>query len=499
MKKKTIIIMASVILALVIVIIVLLLTGGKKITITFDTDGGNEIKSMEIKKGSKTSLPKASKKDYVFEGWYLKEDKIDDDYAFNEDTTLKAHWKERGENDAFTVSFETDGGDEIDPIELKCGEALKLPEEPSKEGYTFISWENEDKKTIHDGDKLECNDTTLTATWDKEDDLEDNSNLTIKFDSRGGSEVKSIKIKCKDAVVPALPTPTREGYIFTSWATKNGKIMTEGATLGCDNTTFYANWKVDPNAPKKYTITFDSKGGSKVESMKQECDKAISTLPKPTRDGYDFVAWTDDNGKSILDGALLSCEDIKLYAEWKEKEKEKEYTCSEGTLSGDKCLIEGTVKETCPEGSKSDGSLCIKTSDNNAGTRQCKEDTVSIDGKGHTWTGRGDYYLAGFGHCAYYKWTDYTTQTQCTGANDIYHKTTWVSELNACYAEVKNNNYETVCASDYQYYSSEQLASKFGINDNGKCLKKVSKIKYCDEDYTLTNGKCIKTVNATVK
>ena len=503
MKKKIIYVLGIAIIISLIIIIILLF-GGKKeyVTISFNTDGGNEIADVEVEKGKTTTLPTPKKDSYTFSGWYLNSEKISNDYVFNENVLLKASWEA---TKTFKVSFDTDGGNEIDAMEIKCGEGITLPEEPTKKGYTFISWENEDKKTIHNNDKLECIDTTLTANWDKEDDLEDNSNLTIKFDSKGGSEVKSIKIKCKEAVVPTLPTPTKEGYIFTSWTTKAGKVMTAGISLDCDNTTFYANWKEDPNAPKYYTVTFDSKGGSKVDTIKVECEKTLSLPKNPTRDGYDFVAWTDKNGKAILDGAKLTCENITLYADWKEKETvtpepKKEYTCPEGyTLKDDKCLIEGTVKETCPENTKTDGSLCIKTSDNNAGTRQCKEDTVSIDGKGHTWTGKGDYYLAGFGHCAYYKWTDYTTQSQCEGVSDINHKTKWVSALNACYAEVKDNNYETICASDYQYYSSEQLSSKFGINDNGKCLKKVSKIKYCDEGFTLTDNKCIKTVNATVK
>jgi hypothetical protein len=61
------------------------------------------------------------------------------------------------------------------------------------------------------------------------------------------------------------------------------------------------------------------------------------------------------------------------------------------------------------------------------------------------------------------------------------------------------NNYETVCSGDYQFYSSADLSSKFGIHDNGKCLRKVAKTKYCDDGYTLTGEKCIKTIDATLQ
>lgn len=348
MKKKTIIIMSSTILFLVTIIIVLLLTGSKKITITFDTDGGSKVESIEIKKGSTTTLPKPTKENYVFNGWYINDEKINDNYEFNQDTKLLAHWKLEGEKEIFTVTFETDSEDVIDPIELKCGEELKLPEEPTKEGYTFIAWENEDMKTIRDGEKLECNDTTLTASWDKEDDLEDNSRLTISFDSRGGTSVKSIKVVCKDAVVPTLPVPTKEGYIFTSWTTRTGKVMTSGVTLGCDNTTFYANWKEDPNY---FTVTFKSNGGTDVKSMKVKCNTELKLPKEPTKDGYTFVSWTDENETPILDGAKLTCENITLYANWKEQETEKKYTCPDRYELKDtnKCISTKNPESTCPK------------------------------------------------------------------------------------------------------------------------------------------------------
>ena len=104
-----------------------------------------------------------------------------------------------------------------------------------------------------------------------------------------------------------------------------------------------------------------------------------------------------------------------------------------------------------------------------------------------------------YGKCAYHKWEG-LTQSQCDQTyQGTSKKVTWVSELNGCYAETKIGNYETVCSSDYQFYSSGELSSKFGIHDNGKCLKKVSKEQYCDYGYTLTNGECVKTVDATLK
>ena len=336
--------------------------------------------------------------------------------------------------------------------------------------------------------------------------LQNNKTYIVTFDSDGGLEVEKVQVKKGATIV--LPNTTKNGYNFVGWFDNNTKVTTNLKVT--KDILLKAKW-ISLSA-KTYIVTFDSDGGSIVEELIVECEKELKLPNNPTKEGYEFVSWVDKNEKPILDGALLSCENINLKANWKKIEEKKEdkkeetktvekqktYSCSEGELSGDKCIIKGTINEKCPDGTRVDGSLCINTSDSNGGTRQCIEDTVSIDGKGHTWTGKGDYYFYGnsYGKCAYYKWTDLKTQSQCTGASDIYHKTVWVSELNGCYAETKMNNYETVCASDYQFYSSSELSSKFGIHDNGKCLKKVSKTKYCDDGYTLTNGECIKTISA---
>lgn len=354
--------------------------------------------------------------------------------------------------------------------------------------------------------------------------------ITITFDSDGGSKVEKITFVKGDYV--KLPKPTKEGFEFGGWFIekvndnwdeyfKEGDELTDYWTkMLSDDITLKAKWK--NLSIESMTIYFDAKGGKIAGNNSNDsqslvlCNEGVyivEGLPTATKDGYNFMAWTDKNGTPILDGANLICEEeLRLSATWEKKEEKKDdkkddkkeekktAKCPTGyELSDNKCVTTGTVKEKCPSDTKVDGDLCIKTNDANAGQRQCKEYTVAIDGKGHTWTGRGDYYFYGnsYGKCAYYKWTAYTTKSACDAARDIYHSTVWVSELNGCYASTVMNNYETVCTGDYQFYSSSDLSSKFGINDNGKCLRKVAKEKFCDSGYTLTAGSCIKTVEPT--
>ena len=70
------------------------------------------------------------------------------------------------------------------------------------------------------------------------------------------------------------------------------------------------------------TITFDTKGGSKIDSITIGKDTEL-TLPKePTRDGYVFKGWVDKNETPIYNKVLLA-EDTILYAVWEKVENKK--------------------------------------------------------------------------------------------------------------------------------------------------------------------------------
>ena len=74
-----------------------------------------------------------------------------------------------------------------------------------------------------------------------------------------------------------------------------------------------------PTPDKKYTVTFDSQGGSHVSSQTVKEGTTIS-LPIPTRDGYKFLGWyTEADGGSKVT-SLTVTKNVTLYAHW-EKEQ----------------------------------------------------------------------------------------------------------------------------------------------------------------------------------
>ena len=105
---------------------------------------------------------------------------------------------------------------------------------------------------------------------------------TVTFQSEGGSEVASQIRANTPADQPA--DPTKEGYTFIGWY--NGESEWNFETPVTADLTLTAKWQIN-----RYTITFDTAGGSEVPSITQDYGTAITPPAAPTRTGYTFAGW----------------------------------------------------------------------------------------------------------------------------------------------------------------------------------------------------------------
>ena len=107
---------------------------------------------------------------------------------------------------------------------------------------------------------------------------------------------------------------TRTGYTQTGWRNADGtKTYPLGGTY-TENAgiTLYPVW-----TPNRYTITFDTAGGSDIAPITQDYGTAIVAPADPTREGYTFMGWD----KAFPE--TMPAENITLKAKWKDTEKPK--------------------------------------------------------------------------------------------------------------------------------------------------------------------------------
>lgn len=149
----------------------------------------------------------------------------------------------------YTVSFDTDGGTKLLNIVVKSGETVKLPEDPTKEGYKFNGWLLNGSK-FDDTIKVKKN-IVLKADWLKEGA----ETITITFDTDGGTNVAPIVIEKGTEV--KLPVKVEKiGYILKEWVDTDNRVIKEGTILK-EDTLLKAIWeeKEKPTTTEPSTTT----------------------------------------------------------------------------------------------------------------------------------------------------------------------------------------------------------------------------------------------------
>lgn len=120
------------------------------------------------------------------------------------------------------------------------------------------------------------------------------------------------------------PSDTAEyHYEFLGWSTTPDSKVLSVIPTATGNASYYANVKSTKN---KYTITFDSNGGTKVNPIVVEYGTVISNVPKAEYDGHKFVSWCTDSALSnSVDWSRPIKANATYYAKWNITINLKEY------------------------------------------------------------------------------------------------------------------------------------------------------------------------------
>ena len=169
----------------------------------------------------------------------------------------------------------------------------------TRTGHTQVGW-----ATVDGGEKVYGLDDiytknealTLYPVWST-------NQYTITFDTAGGSEIAPIT-QDYGTNIAAPADPTREGYTFIGWDRDIPEIMP------AENMTVTAQWEIN-----RYTITFDTAGGSEIAPITQGYGTAITAPADPTREGYTFIGW------DMEIPTTMPAENMTLKARWRDTEK----------------------------------------------------------------------------------------------------------------------------------------------------------------------------------
>ena len=321
-------------------------------TITFQDNEGNKLTSSTQDYGTPIQVPQVSKVGHTFVSW---DSEIPGTMPAH-DVVITSTWNVN----AYTITFDTDGGSDVEPITQNYATAVKAPAAPVKTGYTFLGWEpalpetmpaenvtlkaqwalnqylitwNQDDGTalattqVSHGDMpVYPNDAPVKASdaqfyytfagWTPEIvEATENTTYTAVFDAHrqiytityvfdNGEENQTVEL-ANGAAVVAPAEPVKNGYVFTGW----NPALPE--TMPTENITATAQW-----TKVTYTITFDTDGGSAVAPITIGWGEPVIAPAAPEKTGYTFAGWMNANDILVDLPEVMPVGGMALKAKW---------------------------------------------------------------------------------------------------------------------------------------------------------------------------------------
>lgn len=222
----------------------------------------------------------------------------------------------------YVVSFDTDSDTQIASQEVIENETALKPEDPSKEGHTFVGWYNGDVEYKFTEPVIQ--NLIIKAKWEI-------NYYTVEFETGTEETIESQEIKYnKKASQPE--DPENDGYIFKGWYNGDAVYNFDDPVKGDLKLT--AKWDKIPT----FIVTFKAEGNvvEEVEVRQGENAKA----PKaPEIEGKTFVKWEGD-----YTSVTANCEIVAVY-------EVNKYTVEfkvDGSLYGDSQQVEYGKAATAP-------------------------------------------------------------------------------------------------------------------------------------------------------
>ena len=291
------------------------LTSGRltKITISFDTCGGNSIDDYTTCAGSYISVDNPTRNGYEFSSWTLNGSDIDlNTYVFLASSTLKAKWKKI----TYKITYIADGGinDPLNPssYDVESDDIILL--DAKKSYHNFVGWFTDSSltKKITAIPKGSYGDLTLYAGYST-------IKYTITYILDGGTNSLDNPSEYDHySSTIYLSDPTKDEYTFKGWyldSTFETKITS--IPSGYDsNLTLYAKWEC-----VSYSISYHLNGGNENTDNPTSYtyfDDEI-TLQNAIRNGYTFEGWYSDSQFKNKTTSIKTktSGDLNFYANWK--------------------------------------------------------------------------------------------------------------------------------------------------------------------------------------
>ena len=162
--------------------------------------------------------------------------------------------------------------------------------------------------------------TTSSSTNDSSsvDSSEEESPIcTVTFESNGGTVMETITVE-RGAVIDLRDyMPIKANSYFYGWCSDAAlTTRVDAFYMVQGNATLYAEWGTD----ETYVLTFETNGGSTIESVSYRPNAYLLEPAAPTKENYAFAGWYKDAACtkefSFFTAPQMPKSNLTIYAKW---------------------------------------------------------------------------------------------------------------------------------------------------------------------------------------
>jgi len=256
----------------------------KQFEITIDTNGGSLIQPVNFDFGESVYINEPQREGYTFVGW---SPELPEKMPAN-NINVSALW----EINNYVISFNSNGGSQVNNFDLDYSEDIVAPINPTREGYTFVGWSPELPQ------KMPATNIEVAAVWEI-------NSYSVSFDTNGGLWMLPLDFEYQTKVV--IPEPERYGYTFIGW---NQELPENMPAMDIMLT---AVWQIN-----QYNLIFDSQGGTEISQQLLDYNSVIQKPEDPAKPGYNFIGWNQEGfpSEQLFDFSKLLYTNMTLIAKW---------------------------------------------------------------------------------------------------------------------------------------------------------------------------------------
>ena len=299
--------------------------------VSYYNEGVKYIEDQKINYGENALKPNTdpSKIGYTFKYWSIKEN--GEEYEFStkitKDITLYAVY----EINKYTVTYINEGV-EYHKETAEYGSIVTSIQDPTKEGYTFIGWYNENNEKIN-------HPITVTENITLHSKYEINT-YTVSFYHNNEKYVEDQRVNYGESALKPSIDPIKEDYNFSGWVIKGTNNKYDFTSKVTKDIELESSFTAKPT----YTVTF--KIGNEVILTENVIEgHKVTSKEAPYKKGYLFDKWYSDEGLTIennFDEKIMNNKTI--YGKYNENKHTVTYINEGTTYYTEKVLDRFTAK-----------------------------------------------------------------------------------------------------------------------------------------------------------